>query len=285
MWIQLPLLACNHLRHFLGETVMPQQQKCHADDIIKFYIITAASDNKCTAKSKRAWILGFSMTSIKIWRIGTFSSSHLSEPHKETKGHGLRLWLVDFDLLCVFLCSKVCCFWTSLFGHMFLKSAVSFTLALTFFNFFILKHGKFRFPRWNCCYILYTQIWEGKNKLVRFCLHLDLPLLLVYIAAFIWQTQWIIATEMVWLTLQKNPKCWNVFDNAGRMFFQNSCNLVVIGLQLSLVFFCKRASAKLKCFLWRTIYIIYIPEILIICKRFVAFTFDLCDLLCFVCNS
>ena len=45
---------------------MPQQEKCHADDIIKFYIITAASDNKCTAKSKRAWILGFSMTSIKI---------------------------------------------------------------------------------------------------------------------------------------------------------------------------------------------------------------------------
>ena len=166
---------------------------------------------------------------------------------------------------------------------MFSKSTACFTLALTFFNFFTLKHGKFRFPRWNCCYILYTQIWEDKNKLVRFCLHLDLPLLLVYIAAFIWQTQWIIASEMVWLTLQKNPKCCNVFDNAGRMFFQNSCNLVVIVLQLSLVFFCKRASAKLKRFL--IIYIIYIPEILIICKRFVAFTFDLCDLLCFVCNS
>ena len=132
--------------------------------------------------------------------------------------------------------------------------------------------------------LLYTHIWEGKSKQVRFRLHLDLPLLLVYIAAFIWQTQWIIATEMVWLMSQKNPKCWNVFDNAGRVFFQNSCNLVVIGLQLSFVFFCKRDSAKLKRFLWRRIYIIYIPGILTICKRFVAFTVDLCDLLCFVCN-
>ena len=25
---------------------MPQRQKCHADDIIQFYIITAVSDNK-----------------------------------------------------------------------------------------------------------------------------------------------------------------------------------------------------------------------------------------------
>ena len=37
-------------------------------------------------------------------------------------------------------------------------------------------------------------------------------------------------------------------------FFQNSCNLVVIGLQLSFVFFCKRATAKLKRFLKEYIY-------------------------------
>ena len=63
----------------------------------------------------------------------------------------------------------------------------------------------------------------------------------------------------------------------------NSCNLVVMGLYLSFVFFCKQATAKLKCFLWRRIYIF--QEFWLFCSRFVTFTFDFCDLLYFVCNS
>ena len=44
------------------------------------------------------------------------------------------------------------CFCVSRFVALFLKSTVSFTLVLSFFNLFILKRGKFRFQRWNCSY-------------------------------------------------------------------------------------------------------------------------------------
>jgi len=37
-----------------------------------------------------------------------------------------------------------CCFWTSEFGRVFLKSAVSFTYLALSFYFFILRHSKFR---------------------------------------------------------------------------------------------------------------------------------------------
>ena len=62
----------------------------------------------------------------------------------------------------------------------------------------------------------------------------------------------------------------------------NSCNLVVMGLHLRFVFFCKQDTAKLKRSLWRRIYLF--QEFWLFCSRFVAFTFDLWDLLCFVCN-
>ena len=38
------------------------------------------------------------------------------------------------------------------FVALFLKSTLSFTLVLSFFNFFILKCGKFKFQTWNCSY-------------------------------------------------------------------------------------------------------------------------------------
>ena len=79
-------------------------------------------------------------------------NQNLKAPPRKKKFMVCDLWLVDFDPFCVFLCFKVCCFWTSKFGRVFLKSAVSFSLALSFFYLFTLKHGKFRFPRWNCFY-------------------------------------------------------------------------------------------------------------------------------------
>ena len=62
---------------------------------------------------KRLWILCFSTTSIKIWRSGAFSPFsplHLGEPLRKQKVVVCDLWLVDFDLFCVFLCFKVSCF-------------------------------------------------------------------------------------------------------------------------------------------------------------------------------
>ena len=75
---------------------------------------------------------------------------------------------------------------------MFLKSGVSFTLALSsvFFIFFILKHDKFRFFLLSF-QIQKKQIWEGEKEPVPSRQRLLLQLLLV-IAAFILQTQWML---------------------------------------------------------------------------------------------
>ena len=87
------------------------------------------------------WILGFPATSIKIWRMGAFSSSLLSGPLRKQKVVVCDFWSIRF------LCFKVHCFWTSSqFDRVFLKSALSFTsIALLFLSSFILKHDKFRF--------------------------------------------------------------------------------------------------------------------------------------------
>ena len=73
-----------------------------------------------------------------------FSPLHFSEPW-ETKGRGLPCdWWISIRFVC---------FCVSWFVALILKSIVSFTLALSFFfNFFILKRGKFRFQRWKCSY-------------------------------------------------------------------------------------------------------------------------------------
>ena len=55
------------------------------------------------------------------------------------------LWLVDFDPFCLFLCFKLSCF-------VFEKHRKFYRGSKIFFNFFTLKHGKFRFQRWNCSY-------------------------------------------------------------------------------------------------------------------------------------
>ena len=109
-----------------------------------FWIIP---DLRC---QKRLLILCFSATSITIWRSDpffTFSPLYFREPLRKRKAVVCDLWLVDIDPFCVFLCFKV------ILDALFLKSTVSFTLALRiFFIFFTLKHGKFRFQRWNCSY-------------------------------------------------------------------------------------------------------------------------------------
>ena len=81
-------------------------------------------------------------------RSGAFfalSPLHLSEPLRKQKVVVRDLWLVDFDPFCVFLCFKVRCFVFEKHRKFYLSSKI-------FFIFFTLKHGKFRFQRWNCSY-------------------------------------------------------------------------------------------------------------------------------------
>ena len=199
---------------------MPQWQKCHADDKNKFYIVTAVSDNMQPMKSKHLWILGFSVTSIKLWRISAFLPTHLSRPLKKQKVIVCDWWiLIRFVCFCVSrfvafeLQCSVACFW----------KAQYLTRSCKFFIFFILKHGKFRFPRWNCSYT-YTQIWQGENEPVHSCQHLHLQLLLVYIAAFIYYSNGLNdVTEKF-----KIRKC---FWQRRSCIIRNSSTLVVMGFQ------------------------------------------------------
>ena len=69
-----------------------------------------------------------------------FSPLHLSEPLRKQKIVVCDLWLVDFDPFCLFLCFKLSCFVFEKHRKFYLGSKI-------FFNFFTLKHGKFRFQR------------------------------------------------------------------------------------------------------------------------------------------
>ena len=125
-------------------------------------------DLRCQKRKNVFGFLGFSATSIKLWR-------HLLGKKRFMV---CDLWLVDFDPFFVFLCFKVRCFWTSKFGRVFLKSAVSFSLALSFFTFL----------HWNMASLdsqgeivsmelpnpEEKQIWEGENESVRSRQHLSL---------------------------------------------------------------------------------------------------------------
>ena len=86
-----------------------------------------------------------SATSSKSEEAALSSPLHLSEPLRKRKTVVCDLRLVDFYTFCVLLCFKVRCF-------VFETHRKFYLLALSFFNFFILKHGKFRFQRWNCSY-------------------------------------------------------------------------------------------------------------------------------------
>ena len=104
-----------------------------------FWIIP---DLRC---QKRLWILCFSAVLITIWRRGAFSRLYILANLGKRKAVVCDLWLVDFDPFCVFLCFKVRCFVFEKHRKFYLSSKI-------FFIFFTLKHGKFRFQRWNCSY-------------------------------------------------------------------------------------------------------------------------------------
>ena len=60
----------------------------------------------------------------------------------------------------------------------------------------------------------------GENELARSHQHLLLQLLLV-MAAFIWQTQWMLQYNGL-IDVAKKPKSWNVFDNVGRVLSETA---------------------------------------------------------------
>ena len=130
-------------------------------------------DNSRPAMSKASLDFVF----FKIWRSGTnfaFSPLYLSEPLRKQKVVVCDSWLVHFDPFCVFLCFKVLYF-------VFEKHRKFYLSSKFFFVFFGLKHGKFRFPRWNCSYRAsksrgntHTHIRKGENELVRSRQHLHL---------------------------------------------------------------------------------------------------------------
>ena len=128
-------------------------------------------------------VFGFCVfsASITIWRSGAFfvfSPLHFSEPLRKRKAVVCDLWLVDFDPFCVFLCFKVSCFVFEKHHEFYLSSKI-------FFNFFTLKHGKFRFQRWNCSYRASKsrKYSYGRVKTNRY-VPAD-----IYIC---WQTQWML---------------------------------------------------------------------------------------------
>ena len=104
-------------------------------------------DNTLPAMSKTS--LDFVFFKIeKAVAFFAFSPLHLSKPLGKQKVVVCDWW---FSI-------RFVCFCVSGFVALFLKSTVSFTLALSFFVLFILNHGKFRFPRWNCSY------WASKSR-------------------------------------------------------------------------------------------------------------------------
>ena len=152
-----------------------------------------------TCDAKNIFGLGFSATSIKIWRISTLTPSRLSGSIRKQRVIVCDLQMVYFNPFYVLLYFKVCCFWTSRFGHMFLKSAVKFYLVLSFFIFFILitKHGKPKVKLFLKGFQIQNnhKYWGGgggENKLGPFCQHSHLQLMLAYNYCHLYFTQWML---------------------------------------------------------------------------------------------
>ena len=98
----------------------------HLNDRCFYSCLWITPDLRC---QKRLWIFCFSTTSIKIWRSGAFFAFsrfiHLCEP--------LRKQISSFVICDWWISIRFVCFCVSRLGALFLKSTVSFILALRFF--------------------------------------------------------------------------------------------------------------------------------------------------------
>ena len=125
---------------FVNLTIKLSYQICSFKRVIFYlwFIITAVSDITQPSMSKMS--VGVSATSIKLWRIGTFSPSHLSGPLRKQKVMVCDLWLVDLDPFCVFLGSLLLNFRVR--SRVFEKQSNLNYLSSKFF------------------YLLYTETWQ-----------------------------------------------------------------------------------------------------------------------------
>ena len=92
-----------------------------------------------------------------------------------------------------------------------------FTLSSFFYLLtFLPKHGKFRFPKWNCSYRASKSRRKmnmgGWKRIGRCPLTFNLPAPSRYYRLYLTSKDWMVT---IWLTSKKNSKSWNVFDNAG----------------------------------------------------------------------
>ena len=103
-------------------------RKMYSHFIKNNYYFTAASDMTWPVMPKTSLALGFNFCNINQNLKNQYFHPfrHLSGPIRKQEVIVCDLQMVDFNTFCVFLCFKVCCFWTSGLSRMFLKSAVSF---------------------------------------------------------------------------------------------------------------------------------------------------------------
>ena len=146
------------------------------------------------------------------WRLGAFLADLLGNTERSLLKRPQKvmicdLRLVDCNPFCVFLCFKVRCF--SYFAR-FHFLALRFSLSA------YRKHGKFRFPKWNCFWELPNpeepQIWEGENGYRLYLTSKDSLDPMV----------------TVWLTSKKIPKSRTVFDHIGRVLSETAVKTSIL---------------------------------------------------------
>ena len=94
--------------------------------------------------------------------------------------------------------------------------------------------------------------WEGENELLCYHQHLHLSLCLCVLSPLFHKHSGCYGNGLI--DVAERNKILKCFWQHRWRVTPNSCNLVVMGLQLSFVFFCKRDTAKLKRFLKEYIY-------------------------------
>ena len=146
---------------------------------------------------KRLWILEFSATSVKIWFVfGGFRSV---------------LYVISrflaFELQSLLVSLYSCqSFLPALYRNMASLNSQGEIVLIELPN-----PGE-------------TQIWEGENELVR-----SVPTHIYFCSFCSWlplffDNEGLDAMVTVWLTSKRNPKSWNVFDDAGRVLSETAVN-------------------------------------------------------------
>ena len=148
-----------------------------------------------------------------MWRIGAFSLSHLSGPLRKQVNVCDCYWYISIR----FACFYVPCFWTLEFGRVILKNSKFYIYRSKFFHLLLYNVQSMASLDCSC---RASKSWRntdmGKWKLIgTFSLTFTFAASARYCSCRLHLTNTVDATVTVWLTSQKNPKSWNIFDNVG----------------------------------------------------------------------